>query len=365
MSAVREVIEELENSLQSSSSEHRLQMLRSVTALYLQGAASHTEESIELFDQALNLLIDYMDTQALARLSSQLAPIAAAPLRVVQRLARHDAIEVAEPLLRESKRLRTADLIELANTKSQAHLIAMGTRSELSETVTDAMVARGNAEVALTIAANPGARFSERGFSKLVHRAEVETGLAEIIAVRAEMSAHRFRELVSRATDAVRQRLMSLSDPRLHASIKRVVSQIAREVERAALGAQRDYSAAQTLVNSLRGDNDLLRVKLLEYVNKAHLEETVVCLALLGELSVGAVDAIIMKRDDGGILLLCKGLGLLWPTVHAILSLSTAAGGARVADDSFARFERLSISSAERVLRFWRVRARAVASNIA
>ena len=85
MSAVREVIEELENSLQSSSSEHRLQMLRSVTALYLQGAASHTEESIELFDQALNLLIDYMDTQALARLSSQLAPIAAAPLRVVQR----------------------------------------------------------------------------------------------------------------------------------------------------------------------------------------------------------------------------------------------------------------------------------------
>ena len=44
-----------ESSLQSSSSEHRLQMLRSVTALYLQGAASHTEESIELFDQALEI----------------------------------------------------------------------------------------------------------------------------------------------------------------------------------------------------------------------------------------------------------------------------------------------------------------------
>jgi hypothetical protein len=53
-------------------------------------------------------------------------PIDTAPLRVVQRLARHDEIAVAEPLLRESKRLGMIDLIEIANTKSQAHLAAIG-----------------------------------------------------------------------------------------------------------------------------------------------------------------------------------------------------------------------------------------------
>ena len=52
--AVREVIDQLERSLQSSSSEQRLQMLRSVTTLYLQGAAAHPKETVELFDQALN-----------------------------------------------------------------------------------------------------------------------------------------------------------------------------------------------------------------------------------------------------------------------------------------------------------------------
>jgi uncharacterized protein (DUF2336 family) len=242
-------------------------------------------------------------------------------------------------------------------------MIAIGDRSELDEAVTDALVGKGNTTVAITIAANQGARFSDRGFAKLVTRAEVEIGLAEIVAIRSEMLPHHFRQLVSRATDAVRQRLMSMSDPRLHAKIKRVVNQIAREVERTASGSERDYSAAQALMNSMRGDTALLRAKLPEYVNKEQLEETVVCLALLGELSVGEVDAIIKKHDDGGILLLCKGLALTWPTVHSILSLSSAAGGARVADDSFARFERLNVSTAERVLRFWRVRSSAGASK--
>src|ERR1700730_18050622 len=105
MSATQEVINQLECSLQSSSSSQRLQVLRSVTDLYLGGLETHSEENIELFDQVLNQLIDYVETQALARLSSQLAPISTAPARVVRRLARHDDIVVSGPLLRESKRL--------------------------------------------------------------------------------------------------------------------------------------------------------------------------------------------------------------------------------------------------------------------
>jgi uncharacterized protein (DUF2336 family) len=362
MSAVREVIDQLESSLQSSSSSQRLQMLRSVTALYLQEASSHTEETVELFDQALSRLIDYVETQALARLSSQLAPIATAPLRVVQRLARHDEIAVSEPLLRESQRLTATDLIEIANTKSQAHLGAIANRSELEEAVTDVLVTKGNMDVARIVAANSGARFSDCGFANLVARAEREVGLAEIVSIRSEMSPRHFRLLLSRASETVRRRLMSISDPRMHANIKRVVTQIALKVDRTAAVPDRDYSAAHTLVNSMREDTALLREKLLEFVTRGKFEETVACLAVLGELSVSEVDAIIMKNDDGGTLILCKGIGLDWSTACSILWLSSAAGGAQATGESRARFERLSASTAQRVLRFWRVRASAAAS---
>src|ERR1700733_1739301 len=110
MSAIQDVINQLEGSLQSSSSSERLQILRAVTDLYLGGAATHSEENIEVFDQVLNQVIDYVSMQALARLSCQLAALATAPERVVQRLARHDDIAVSAPMLRESKRLGPIDL---------------------------------------------------------------------------------------------------------------------------------------------------------------------------------------------------------------------------------------------------------------
>jgi uncharacterized protein (DUF2336 family) len=351
------VLDQLECSLQSSSRSRLLQMLRSVTDLYLDGAATYSEENIELFDHTLNLLIDYVETQALAKLSAQLAPIDMAPLRAVQRLARHDEISVSEPLLRESKRLSTIDLVEIANTKSQAHLAAIGNRSEIEEAVTDVLVVKGNEDVARIVASNAGARFSETGFSNLVTRAETEVGLAEVVSIRSEMAPRHFQQLVLRATDTVRRRLTSISDPRAHAKIKRELAQIAFDIERAAGTPERNYSTAQNIVYSMWEEPTILRSKLLEFAVQAKFEETIVSLAVLSELNLGAVEKIMMNDDDdGGVLLLCKGIGLDWPTACAILSLRGTGLRETVAIESRARFEKLNVATAKQVLRFWQVR---------
>ena len=134
MNAVQEVISQLEGSLQSSSSSQRLEMLRCVTDLYLGGADTHSEENIELFDQVLDQMIDYVSIQALARLSFQLAPFASAPNGVVQRLARHDDIEVSAPLLRESKRLGMAGWVLPQAVRDQACEMARCWRARVMPT---------------------------------------------------------------------------------------------------------------------------------------------------------------------------------------------------------------------------------------
>src|SRR3984957_16239869 len=312
MDVVREVISQLEGSLQSSSSSQRLEMLRSVTDLYLGGADTHSEENIELFDQVLNQLIDYVSIQALARLSFQLAPFATAPARVVQRLARPDDIDVSAPVLRGSKRLGMIDLIEVAYTKSQAHLAVIAGRSEVEEAVTDVLVVKGDTDVAKIVAANAGARFSDAGFSTLVTRAGKEIGLAELVATRSEMSPRHFKQLVGQATDAVRRRLMSIADPRVHATITKVVAQIARDVDRAGSTPGRDFTTAQTLVYSLQEDPAALRAHLAEFAAAGKFEETVVSLSVLGELTLGVVEKLMCNRDNGGVFLLCKAIGRGW-----------------------------------------------------
>jgi len=53
--------------------------------------------------------------------------------------------------------------------------------------LTDILVDRGNAEVALKLVANQDARLSERGFVKLIGQAKTDKTLAAAIATRKDM----------------------------------------------------------------------------------------------------------------------------------------------------------------------------------
>jgi uncharacterized protein (DUF2336 family) len=66
-------------------------------------------------------------------MSEQLAPIGQAPPSVVRRLAKNDQILIAGPVLKESARLSEDDLIEIAETKSEQHLLAVSARWWLKE----------------------------------------------------------------------------------------------------------------------------------------------------------------------------------------------------------------------------------------
>ena len=114
-----------------------LETVRRVTALFSASAAMLNEEQITLFGDVLDRLINTIELRslaelgarvALAELSAQLAPIARAPTPVVRRLARHDELSVAGPVLTESARLSAEDLVEIAQSKGEGHLLAISSR---------------------------------------------------------------------------------------------------------------------------------------------------------------------------------------------------------------------------------------------
>lgn len=112
-----ELFDELELAIQGGSAERRLQTLRRVTDLFLGGADRFNDEQIGVFDDVLGHLIRKIEARALIELSVRLAPLDNAPIEAVRQLARHDAIAVAGPVLAESARLTTADLVEIAQRK--------------------------------------------------------------------------------------------------------------------------------------------------------------------------------------------------------------------------------------------------------
>jgi uncharacterized protein (DUF2336 family) len=136
-------------------------------------------------------------------MSRTLAPISNAPTALMRKLARDEDIEVAGPVLAESKRLEDADLVEVAKTRGQAHLAAIAGRSNIGEAVTDVLVRRGDHDVVRNVADNQSAKLSEGGFSALVRRAEGDGDLAEKVGQRLDIPPHLFRDLLVRATAVV------------------------------------------------------------------------------------------------------------------------------------------------------------------
>ena len=160
------IVDEVEAAIKIGSAANRLDTAKRVTDLFLLSAGSLNSEQIDLFDEVLERLVKTIEIRAiadisariaLAEMSAQLAPVARAPRNVIRRLARNDEISVAAPVLAESARLRDEDLVEIAGTKSEAHLLAISSRWWLKEIVTDALLARRYPSVSRRIIKNPGA----------------------------------------------------------------------------------------------------------------------------------------------------------------------------------------------------------------
>src|SRR6202049_1484548 len=203
----KSLLDELQTTLAHGTVARRVETLRRVTDLFLSGAVDYSNEQIELFDDVFQCLMVHIETSAKALLANRLAPIDTAPPLTIRALAFDDLIEVAAPVLSRSERLDDEALIETARNKSQAHLMAISTRRALSDAVTDVLVLRGNDEVIHNTVDNPGAEFSERGFTRLINRAEGDDLLATCLGVRPTLPRHLYLKLLAKASEAVRERL--------------------------------------------------------------------------------------------------------------------------------------------------------------
>ena len=358
MAATASLIPEIE-AIARATPQRRAETLQRMTTLFIEGAWRLSEEQVALFDDVLGRLVIEIESMALANLAERLAPVSNAPAGLVRSLARHPSIAVAGPLLRESKRLDEADLIDIARSQDQPHLVAISARNGIAESVTDVLIRRGDHEVVRTVVNNSAARFSETGFAALVQRAGHDDVLAVQVCRRPDIPAPLFRKLVSQATAVVQERLLATARPERQAEIRRVLTQVADEV--AARGAQRrDYTAAQESIAELERAGQLREDELAQIATAGKLEETAAALAALGRVPIEVVERLIMGGRPDPIFILCRAMRFRWPTVRAILSLRFAPRTPAL-EDAQAQFERLSIATAERVLKFWRARPESAA----
>lgn len=354
--ASENLLDELQSALAHGTVARRVETLRRVTDLFVNGAVDFSDEQITLFDDVFQCLMMHIETSARALLASRLAPIDTAPPRTIRTLAFDDVIEIAGPVLSKSERLDDEILIETARSKSQAHLMAISTRRVLSGAVTDVLVLRGNDEVIQNTVNNPGAEFTERGFTRLVSRAEGDDNLATCVGLRPTLPRHLYLKLLAKASATVRARLEA-ADPQHAGEVPDAVHEVTRRARTSRAAMSQQTAIAHALVKSLFEDGRLDEHQVASFAEGGKFDETNASIAALANVAVAVAESMMVETRAEGVMILAKVSGMSWSTVKAIINMRDELMGGEPADIAACKetYERLRPSTAQQVLRFHRM----------
>jgi uncharacterized protein (DUF2336 family) len=353
INASTDFISELDRAIEGGSPARRCQMLRQITSLFLAGADRLNEAQVAVFDEVLTRLMACIEVQTLVHLSKTLADLPWAPRESIRRLARHEEALVAAPLLRGSDLLTERDLIEIADSRSPQHLLAISGRKRLSEPLTDVLLKRCDTTACRLLAKNAGARFSSTGYLALVAAAKRDDDIADSLVLRPDMPVEMLRELLAGTTKAVRARLLRVAPPGAHGAIEAAIESIEAEIGRQAPKPM-DYSHAKSTVLALSKAGKLNDSSVNRFAVREERANLIAALSLLSDAAIETIEAIVEKIDPRGLMVACRASRLNWTTTFAVIRYRCGAQAISPEDIERRRetFEALPLSVAQRTIRF-------------
>jgi hypothetical protein len=268
---------------------------------------------------------------------------------------------VAEPVLSQSNVLDDDILTHCITIKGQEHLLAIATRNKLTESISDQLVTKGDIKVLRTLASNPGAAISDLGFGILVKKSTDDDWLSERVARRIDIPEHHLRELISKASEIVRQRLMA-DVPELSETIKEILPNGGPAHGAETRSLPKDYRTAELVVKSRPLTEEVVN----EFAKAKKLEEIIVAISRLSGLSAAEIERLFMGSWSSPVAVILKAIGFRLATVEAIYRSRLSTGDVVHDDLTVIKAEYIALRrpTAERIMRFYCARKAAKLSEL-
>ena len=349
-------IVELEKLAREGSSERRRELLRGLTDMFLEDMDKHTAEESDLFGEVVCRVLDEVVQEARVELAERVAPLQQFPKDIVLKLASDD-IEVATPVLEKSTLLDDSDLVQLAEQKSQAHLLAISRRESLREAVTDVLVQRGSSEVLHSVTSNVGAKFSEIGYTQLADKAQNDRTLQERLVSRHDMPRDVAQRLEPVLTEELKKRLESmlkLADEGVEGYVVRARD----KVEGALKESRRDRLEVRVIIQEVKNGKKSLSDAVIKFAEENRPVHLGWLLAAVADLPENIIANALLKPNGLPIAVTCKALDITQAAFEAIAEMRCkrlklpSSEGKRLAT----QYREVNPTDAARTLRFLKVR---------
>ncbi len=341
-----------------TSDERRRQLLQEVTNLFFDASGSMTDTQRGLFGDVISRVLPDVQAEARKNLAERLAKLPDAPADVIRMLA-NDEIEVASPVLSESPVLADADLIAIIQSKGQEHLLSVSKRAQVSETVSEQLVDKGNDEVVESLICNQGAEMSHATFSNVAKRAESNVRLQAPLVDRQDAPPDVLQRIFWSVSLDLRKKIMTATAAIDEKDLERLLAESEAEMARE-LGERiaQAVDEAEKFVSAKEAFGKLNLPLLVELLRQNKLDYFIAGFARMARMDTATVRFIFFDRNGEAAAIACKALGLHWAHFSNLMLLVDQESKRPPGDRKklVDLYNRLAPETAQRTLRFWRLR---------
>lgn len=189
------------------SASSRKRLIQIMGDLFFGNGTVLTLDERQLMLDILRRLINDVEMSVRRALAERLAIEPDVPYELVRTLA-DDDIEVAFPVLIHSTVLHDVDLVEVIHSRTAEHQLAIASRADISEEVSDVLVRQGVEKVIVKLLNNGNSRISEATLSHLVDASRDIEAYQAPLAERRDLPPHLARRMCGWVGDALRAELM-------------------------------------------------------------------------------------------------------------------------------------------------------------
>lgn len=346
------------------SSEKRRELLRGITDVFLESTSEFNLSQAENFGAIVGQIAREFEMSVRKELSERLACVPEAPHNLIAQLA-NDDIEVAHAVLSKSGVLHDADLVAIVRLQSQEHLAAICDRPTVSENVSDELVQRGDDTVFLKLVSNEGATISRDSMETIVERSEKVKSLQDPIIQRQDLPPDLMNEMFFFVSTKLRSYILDRNkglDPRIvDEAIQSTTDSLSKDHEK----SEKKLTRAQQFVEQAANRRELNESFLVRMVREKKIREFLCAFSRLTELDERSSNRVLSDPTGEAIAIACKSSQFDRSTFSTIILLMDK-GQLRNLNNTnvlLRIYDKIDTETAQRVMRFWRVRQMTLAEK--
>lgn len=354
-------LQDLVDLAKETSSDKRRELLRQLTDAFLDDAPAHSNTARDHFGAILGQVATEMDVAVRRQLAKQFANVPSAPANLIRRLANDEDFSVAKDVLLKSTVLADEDLIAIARASMQDRLVLVAARHSVSESVAHVLVDEGDDHVVGRLVENTGAKLSRPTLHLVVERSETNPALQAPLVARADLPADMLQDMFTFVSSELRGKIAEKLEALPPEAIAKAFADAAKEFASDVRTMKDADRKAMDFVAELARRKMLNEALLHRLVRENKVDEFVHAFAKLADIDAKTSRRIVRAANAEAVAIVCRAVRFDRATFAAIAFFLDKQARRTTQDTQalLALYDKVTPESAQRVMRFWRVRKEA------